>query len=294
MSGPPLIFDHALADTRRRRALAAPVAGADFLYRTVAEDMAERLAAVKRRFAIARRDRQPVPGARRHRPGRPHRAARPHRRDPAGRRRRCRASALRARKPRPRRLRTLAARGKRPPRRARPDAPGAEAGRPVPRRLSRRQYARRAAPGLCHGRSGDHRRRLAARGALHRCQDRRRPPAARRLRLAGDRSGQPHRALRFGAPPDARPARHGRRPMCLSSATGGRSAAPCSARRSRSMASASPMPTGACAPPSTSSRCRVGPRTKASSSRSGPAARPMRLADALGTRERPAGEKAGR
>ena len=32
MSGPPLIFDHALADTRRRRALAQAVAGADFLF----------------------------------------------------------------------------------------------------------------------------------------------------------------------------------------------------------------------------------------------------------------------
>ena len=52
MSGPPLIFDHALADTRRRRALRTPVAGADFLYRLAAEDIAERLAAVKRRFAL--------------------------------------------------------------------------------------------------------------------------------------------------------------------------------------------------------------------------------------------------
>jgi SAM-dependent methyltransferase len=52
MSGPPLIFDHALADTRRRRALRMPVAGADFLYRLAAEDIAERLAAVKRRFAL--------------------------------------------------------------------------------------------------------------------------------------------------------------------------------------------------------------------------------------------------
>ena len=61
MSGPPLIFDHALADTRRRRALAAPVAGADFLHRMVAEDMAERLAAVKRRFAIAAEIGSPFP-----------------------------------------------------------------------------------------------------------------------------------------------------------------------------------------------------------------------------------------
>ena len=61
MSGPPLIFDHALADARRRRALAAHVAGADFLYRMVAEDMAERLAAVKRRFATAAEIGSPFP-----------------------------------------------------------------------------------------------------------------------------------------------------------------------------------------------------------------------------------------
>ncbi len=53
MSGPPVIFDHRLADIRRRRALRAPVAGADFLYRLAAEDIVERLAAVKRRFALA-------------------------------------------------------------------------------------------------------------------------------------------------------------------------------------------------------------------------------------------------
>jgi SAM-dependent methyltransferase len=51
MTGPPLIFDHALADARRRRALRMAVAGADFLWRAVAEDAVERLAAVKRRFA---------------------------------------------------------------------------------------------------------------------------------------------------------------------------------------------------------------------------------------------------
>ncbi len=61
MSGPPLIFDHALADARRRRALAARVAGADFLYRMIAEDMAERLAAVKRRFPTAAEIGSPFP-----------------------------------------------------------------------------------------------------------------------------------------------------------------------------------------------------------------------------------------
>ncbi len=61
MSGPPLIFDQALADARRRRALGLAVAGADFLYRAVAADMAERLAAVKRRFAVAAEIGSPLP-----------------------------------------------------------------------------------------------------------------------------------------------------------------------------------------------------------------------------------------
>ncbi len=53
MDGPPRIFDHDLRARRRRRALAAPVAGADFLFRAAAEDLADRMAAVKRRFADA-------------------------------------------------------------------------------------------------------------------------------------------------------------------------------------------------------------------------------------------------
>ena len=46
-----MIFDHALADARRRRALRMAVPGADFLWSAMAEDAVERLAAVKRRFA---------------------------------------------------------------------------------------------------------------------------------------------------------------------------------------------------------------------------------------------------
>ncbi len=61
MNGPPVIFDHALADRRRRRALRVPVAGADFLWRAVAEDMAERLATVKRRFALCLEIGSPLP-----------------------------------------------------------------------------------------------------------------------------------------------------------------------------------------------------------------------------------------
>jgi SAM-dependent methyltransferase len=49
-NGPPRLFDRALLDQRRRRAAAAP---ADFLLRTVADDLADRLAAVKRTFTRA-------------------------------------------------------------------------------------------------------------------------------------------------------------------------------------------------------------------------------------------------
>ena len=52
MSGPPRIFDPALRDRHRRRALGRPAAGADFLFRAVADDLVERLGAVKRRFAL--------------------------------------------------------------------------------------------------------------------------------------------------------------------------------------------------------------------------------------------------
>ena len=53
MSGPPRLFDRALLDRRRSRALAAANDGADFLLAAVADDIAERLAAVQRRFALA-------------------------------------------------------------------------------------------------------------------------------------------------------------------------------------------------------------------------------------------------
>lgn len=53
MSAPPRIFDQPLRDARRRRALRNAVAGADFLLEAVADDLADRLAAVKRRFALA-------------------------------------------------------------------------------------------------------------------------------------------------------------------------------------------------------------------------------------------------
>lgn len=44
------LFDHTLMRQRRLRALAAAQPGADFLFRRIAEDMAERLSVVERRF----------------------------------------------------------------------------------------------------------------------------------------------------------------------------------------------------------------------------------------------------
>ena len=51
MDGPTRIFDRDLLDRRRRRALRA--GAADFLLRHVADDLAERLGTVKRRFPLA-------------------------------------------------------------------------------------------------------------------------------------------------------------------------------------------------------------------------------------------------
>ena len=61
MSGPPRLFDRALLDRRRARALGLATAGADFLLAAVADDMAERLAAVQRRFALAADIGSPLP-----------------------------------------------------------------------------------------------------------------------------------------------------------------------------------------------------------------------------------------
>ena len=53
MSGPPRLFDQTLLDRHRRRAIRDAVEGADFLLRAVADDLADRLSAVKRRFNFA-------------------------------------------------------------------------------------------------------------------------------------------------------------------------------------------------------------------------------------------------
>lgn len=53
MSGAIRLFDKALLDRRRRRALRAAVPGGDFLYRLAADEILERLAAVTRVFSVA-------------------------------------------------------------------------------------------------------------------------------------------------------------------------------------------------------------------------------------------------
>jgi SAM-dependent methyltransferase len=61
MSGPPRLFDHGLLDARRRRALSRRAEGADFLLRAVADDLIDRLAAVKRRFVLGVDVGSPLP-----------------------------------------------------------------------------------------------------------------------------------------------------------------------------------------------------------------------------------------
>ena len=48
---PTQLFDRALLDARRRRALVRSQAGADFMFKAAVDDLAERLGAVKRHFA---------------------------------------------------------------------------------------------------------------------------------------------------------------------------------------------------------------------------------------------------
>jgi len=53
MAEPVLIFDRALIDARRRRALRRPEGSADFLLEAAVDDLVERLSAVQRDFALA-------------------------------------------------------------------------------------------------------------------------------------------------------------------------------------------------------------------------------------------------
>ena len=61
MNATPAIFDQALLDARRRRALSRAVPGADFLLEAVADDLVERLAAVNREFPVAVELGSPLP-----------------------------------------------------------------------------------------------------------------------------------------------------------------------------------------------------------------------------------------
>lgn len=61
MAGPIQLFDRTLLDARRRRALAQPQAGADFLLNAAVDDLADRLCAVKREFPIAVDLASPLP-----------------------------------------------------------------------------------------------------------------------------------------------------------------------------------------------------------------------------------------
>lgn len=61
MSGPPVVFDLALLDARRRRAMRLGGDGAAFLLEATADDLVDRLAAVNRRFPLAADIGSPLP-----------------------------------------------------------------------------------------------------------------------------------------------------------------------------------------------------------------------------------------
>lgn len=60
-NGPPRLFDRALLDKRRARALRQATSGAEFLLAEAASDILERLGAVKRQFALAADTGTPLP-----------------------------------------------------------------------------------------------------------------------------------------------------------------------------------------------------------------------------------------
>jgi SAM-dependent methyltransferase len=61
MTEPVQIFDRALIDARRRRALRRPEVGADFLLKAATDDLVDRLSAVQRDFALALDLATPLP-----------------------------------------------------------------------------------------------------------------------------------------------------------------------------------------------------------------------------------------
>ena len=191
MSESPLIFDRMLLRARRRRA--AALGPATFLLDRVADDLADRLAAVLRRFDLALDLGTPGDAVRT--------ALRASARsalvvgadtvlegEGSGRIAVVadeEALPFRDAVVRSRGLGAVAAVRQRSARHAGANPPRAQAGRLVSRRADRRRHPDRAAASLRRRRKRDRGRRLAARRAVRRSARSRRAVAARRLRAAG-------------------------------------------------------------------------------------------------------------
>ena len=192
----PLIFDRRLL--RRRLARALRGGAPDFLMLRAADDLADRLAGIKRDFPRSLDLCTPAPhftaavvASGRAEPLRAGASAAPGVAVVAEEEALPFAPALL----RSRRLRPCAAMGQRSARRARPGAPHARAGRAVSGLFSGRREPRRAARRARPGGGGDLRRRQPARLSLRRSARSRRAAATRRLRPAGDRCRLLHAAL---------------------------------------------------------------------------------------------------
>ncbi len=299
----PIIFDRRLLRARRRRAMA--LVPADFLLARVADDLAERLASVMRRFDLAIDLGTPGDHLRRALAGKrqggsliavdPLNLPARLRGRVGGRadlspptRRRCRSAtgsldlvvsalALHFVNDLPGTLIQI--------RRAlKPDGLFLAA-------LAGRRDADRVAAGLRRGRDRNGRRRLAARRAVSGSARSRRAAAACRLRLAGGRYVE-RVTVRYahGLRADARSAPHGRDQCADRAPSRAAAARDADADGGDLRASVSPIRTAACARPSRSSGCPAGRRIRASKSRCNPAPRrcgsPMRLARPKFRRER--------
>ena len=267
----PVIFDRTLL--RARRARAAKLGPATFLLERAADDLAERLSAVLRRFDLARRsrhaDRCGAASARW-----------PRRRHCCGRSDRGAVADER--------LAVVADEEALPFRDASldlvvsalalqfvNDLPGAliqirRALKPDGLLLAAMVGGESLAElreAFAAGRGRGRRRRVAARRAVRRSARPRRAAAARGLRAAGHRRGPGHGALCLAACADARPSPHGRGQRAGRAPPARRSAARRCAGCWKSMRSDSPIRTAVFARRSRSSGCRAGRRMKASSSR---------------------------
>ena len=212
MAGPTQIFDRALLDARRRRALKG--GAADFLLRRTADDLVERLKAVKRHFPLAVEigGLSPLLAERLGATGQVGRLIRMDRLAETG------AEIVGDEESLPFRAESLDLVVSALAFQFTDDLPGAFA--QIRRALKPDGLFLAAllggdtldrAPGeLRRGGGGADRRGIAAGGAVRRTAGRRRPLAARRLRPAGDRPGPRHRPLCRCARADARSPRHGR------------------------------------------------------------------------------------